>query len=186
MIDKNSTHFRRNQGLATWLLILGATLAGLASAGELSIDGPPALESLLANGEGGWVARARENLGQVDPGSLVMVSYLFQLPYGADEAPHVLTVAIPEGLEYQPGTAAGPGSQALVSFDGGLSFAADGQTPGQQGSPFTDVGATHLRWVFSTSLQPGVRGYVRYRAVKLAPGSQSIAAPVVADDGQEN
>lgn len=183
--------------MATWLLILGASIPGVVSAAELSIVGPPALESLLESEEGGWVSQAQEHLGRFDPGTLVMVSYLFQVPDGPAEGPHVLTVTIPIALDYQPGTAAGPGSQALVSFDGGLNFEADRVGPRQDPSQARslDAGATHLRWVFSNSLQPGVRGYVRYRAVKLAPPGrarpdaappQDGAAAVVDDDGREN
>ncbi len=169
--------------------MLGMATPGLVSAGELSIQGPPALESLRKIEGGGWVPGALGDFGQVDPGTLLMVSFVFQVPSGSIEESHVLTLAIPGILEYQAGTAAGPGSQTLVSFDGGLSFEADRKSPRQQQSldqsqaRSLDPRATHLRFVFGSALRPGVRGYVRYRAVKLAqyapvrPEEASLSSP---------
>ncbi|MCJ7558734.1 MAG: hypothetical protein MUP90_17730 [Gammaproteobacteria bacterium] len=116
---------------------------------------------------------------------------MFEVPGGPADGPCVLTLAIPDILGYQSGTAVGPGSQMLVSFDGGLKFVADRASHKQD--QVTDQSGvarvTHLRWLFGRPLQPGVRGYVRYRAIKLAPpveaSEQSGVTPVDGNISQE-
>lgn len=182
----------RNHGLSVCLLALGTVAPGLVAGGELSIEGPPALELLVEDVEGGRMLEPLGGLAQAAPGDLLMLSYAFTVPSGPVEEPYSLTLAIPEILEYQSGTAVGPGSQTEVSFDGGLNFVADrrNQDQGQAPDPSLLTRVTHLRWVFGRPLQPGVRGYLRYRAVKrIAPleaPPQPEAGPVTENPVQEN
>ena len=182
----------RNHGLIACLLVLGTVAPGFVAGGKLVIEGPPALEPLFQDEEGNWVSGAPGELSQAAPGALLMLSYLFKVLAGPADGPYSLTLAIPENLEYQSGTAVGPGSQTWVSFDNGLNFVADGESYREVQSPDQSLVArvTHLRWVFGRSLQPGVRGYVRYRAIKqfapLEAPPESDTSPVTENPGQEN
>jgi len=89
------------------------------------------------------------------------------------EAGSTITAALPEGLDYLPGSAVGPGTSVWVSTDGGLEFTEEAQrrksTPGASGPGLASAGqarATHLRWVFPFPVDSGVRGFLRYRVVR--------------------
>lgn len=152
-----------------WCLlgILSACFAP-ALAEELSPEGPLALELLVETGEGSWKPVVLDTYRQAPPGRLLMVSIRFRVPAEPGLAPQLLTLEIPDWLDYQMGSAVGPGSQVLLSFNNGSSF---GKDPGARVSPeYAGARASHIRWVFGRRLSPGVLGQVRYRATRR-PGT---------------
>jgi hypothetical protein len=90
----------------------------------------------------------------------------------------MLTLAVPDWLDYQMGSAVGPGSQTLLSFNNGLSFGTD---PGLE-SAAGYARASHIRWIFARRLSPGAQGQVRYRAIRR-PDSQADEPDEPAEDG---
>jgi uncharacterized repeat protein (TIGR01451 family) len=69
----------------------------------------------------------------------------------------VVTKRLPYGMEYAPGSAAGPACKVELSMDGGVTFARAG-----------GKGAyTHVRWTFEYPLAPGATALLRFRAVFL-------------------
>jgi hypothetical protein len=157
-------------------VLLGLAVPVLGA--DLLISDPPALELLAPQAEGGWHLTVLAGLEQVVPGDLVMVSQAFRVPDGPQEGAFSLTLAIPDELEYVPGTAVGPGARRLVSTNYGETFVTDGA--GRKGK--AGVRITHLRWIFTGTLQPGVLGYVRYRAVKLPPLPQITTDSLLPED----
>lgn len=68
-----------------------------------------------------------------------------------------VTKQLPYGVDYVPGSAAGPGCRVELSRDGGASF-----------EHASGKGAyTHLRWIFEHPLAPGATALLRFRAVFL-------------------
>jgi len=65
-----------------------------------------------------------------------------------------VTKRMPYGMQYLPGTAAGPASDIEFSTDGGRSF---------QARPETDE-YSHLRWNLRRPLPPGATALLRFRA----------------------
>jgi uncharacterized repeat protein (TIGR01451 family) len=65
-----------------------------------------------------------------------------------------VTKRMPYGMQYLPGTAAGPASDIEFSTDGGRSF---------QARPESDE-YSHLRWTLRRPLPPGATALLRFRA----------------------
>lgn len=65
-----------------------------------------------------------------------------------------VTKRMPYGMQYLPGTAAGPASDIEFSTDGGRSF---------QARPESDE-YSHLRWNLRRPLPPGATALLRFRA----------------------
>jgi uncharacterized repeat protein (TIGR01451 family) len=68
-----------------------------------------------------------------------------------------VTKRMPFGMQYLPGSAAGPASDIEFSTDGGRSF---------QARPETDD-YSHLRWTLRRPLPPGATALLRFRATFL-------------------
>jgi uncharacterized repeat protein (TIGR01451 family) len=69
----------------------------------------------------------------------------------------VVTKQLPYGVDYVPGSAAGPGCRIEFSLDGGVTF-----------ERASGKGAyTHVRWIFEQPIAPGATALLRFRAVFL-------------------
>ena len=151
------------------------------AAQEMSPEGPVALELLVETDAGGWTPVALDTPGQAPPGRLIMVSTRFRVPAEAGAEAQMLTLAVPDWLTYQLGSAVGPGSQALLSFNNGLSF---GKDPGAgKSAEYAGARATHVRWIFTRRLSPGAQGQVRYRAIRR-PDSRAGGVAQPPDDSE--
>ena len=167
---------------ASWHLCLVLfCLIPWAEAEDLLPEGGLALELLVEADNGRLRPVPLDTLQEAPPGDLLMLSVLFRVPREPGPPPQMLTLAVPDGLDYQLGTAVGPASQVLLSFNGGLSFGSD---PGAgRSGEYAGARASHVRWIFTRRLSPGARGQVRYRAVKQAivspkvPGEPGAEAP---------
>ena len=153
-----------NKTALWWLCGILAGCPGSILAEELSPEWPVALELLVEADEGRWRLVAIETLRQAPPGRLLMVSVLFRVPVQAGPEPQMLNLAVPDSLDYQMGSAVGPGSQVQLSFNKGLSFSVD-PGPGKS-SEYAGARASHVRWVFTRRLSAGAQGQVRYRAIR--------------------
>ena len=67
----------------------------------------------------------------------------------------VVTKRMPFGVDYVPGSAAGPACDVELSADDGATYASGGK-PGEY---------THVRWVFQRPLAPGATALLRFRAI---------------------
>jgi hypothetical protein len=80
-----------------------------------------------------------------------------------------ITSPIPPDVKYVPGSAIGPGSDALFSVDNGRTFGrpAELTLPAQNGGARLADAAdyTHVRWVLNAPLDAGATGVARFRAV---------------------
>lgn len=167
-----------NRMVFWWLCGILTGCFGLAHGEDLLPEGPLALELLVETDEGNWRPVLLDTIRQAPPGRLVMVSVLFRVPEEPGPDPQMLTLAVPDWLDYQMGSAVGPGSQTLLSFNNGLSFGTD---PGLE-SAAGYARASHIRWIFARRLSPGAQGQVRYRAIRR-PDSQADEPDEPAEDG---
>jgi uncharacterized repeat protein (TIGR01451 family) len=80
-----------------------------------------------------------------------------------------VTSPIPGDVKYVPGSASGPGSEALFSVDNGRTFGRPDELelPTQAGGtrPADAADYTHVRFILSAPLDPGASGVARFRAV---------------------
>jgi uncharacterized repeat protein (TIGR01451 family) len=86
-----------------------------------------------------------------------------------------VTVTIPAGMRYVPGSAAGPGTDIRFSIDGGERFARPEELAFGQDDERRAVAAefyTHIRWTMRYALVPAGTGYARFRAVALERAKQ--------------
>jgi len=163
-----------------WLCGILAGCFGPLQAEDLVSEGPVALELLVEADEGSWRPVLLDTIRQAPPGRLVMVSVWFRVPENPGPDPQMLTLAVPDWLDYQLGSAVGPGSQELLSFNNALSFGTD---PGlKRSSEYAGARASHIRWIFTRRLSPGAQGQVRYRGIRR-PDSEADQPAQPSEDG---
>ncbi len=90
-------------------------------------------------------------------------------PAGIDRDEVEIVQAIPQGLAYVPGTATGPGTRIELSVDDAASFLPVGDLDEQAAA------VTHIRWVLTGPLAPGLRGRVSFRVELERSPSPSVA-----------
>jgi uncharacterized repeat protein (TIGR01451 family) len=117
----------------------------------------------------------------VAPGDEVIYTVRFTNTAAALLERATVTVAIPAGMRYVAGSAAGPGTDIGYSIDGGtvfapaeaLFFAGEGRQRRVAPEFYTDI-----RWVMRKPLQPGATGFARFRAVAAVPSAgKKLATP---------
>ena len=79
-----------------------------------------------------------------------------------------ITNAVPEHMAYVDETAFGPGTEVSYSVDGGFSYGSPGEltVKDEHGNtrPANASDYTHIRWVMRNNLEPGSKGFARFRA----------------------
>jgi len=179
------------------IFVATAPRGGVAepSLGEGAVRAPRILETryerLDSGGERPFVPQPIDNPYAVWPEIELLVTLQFGTENTAVDPGSSVTVALPDGLLYVPGSAVGPGTSVWVSGDGGIEFSEEQQrrksTPGATGIGLSGADGprvTHLRWIFPFPLEPGVTGFLRYRVLRdrtLAPASPAIAEKPDAD-----
>jgi uncharacterized repeat protein (TIGR01451 family) len=126
-------------------------------------------EAAAANGddEGAGPVPRRLPWHQALPGEEIIVTVAFTNASGRIVHDARISTAIPDGFAYVAGSAQGPAATVLFSIDGGESFAPSAElfVSDQDGERVAGADAyTHLRWLLPGPFDPGVRGFVRYRA----------------------
>ena len=151
-------------------------LAALASAAQQrAADAPPlglalatTLERLNAAAAGGVVLEPTAGAVGSHAEELVL-SVAFSNSSDAALVNLRITSVVPADLRYVAGTATGPGSEALFSVDQGQRFGRPEELTVPSGSGGTrradPADYTHVRFVFSSPLDPGAAGTVRLRVV---------------------
>jgi hypothetical protein len=80
-----------------------------------------------------------------------------------------VTSEVPPGLQYVAGSASAPGSEALFSVDGALSFGRPDELtiegPDGEVRPAEPAEYTHVRFILHAPLDAGATGIARFRAV---------------------
>lgn len=104
----------------------------------------------------------------VVPGDEVIYTITFS-NMGQDDAEAVtITDPVPEQMRYVDGSAFGGGTDIQFSVDGGESFAAPDKLTVLEADGNARIARaedyTHIRWTMRNPLQPGKRGYARFRA----------------------
>jgi uncharacterized repeat protein (TIGR01451 family) len=107
-------------------------------------------------------------IAKIVPGDQVIytVSYENKGKQPADRV--VVTDPIPPEVAYVDGSAFGPGTEIEFSVDGKTWGApAALKVKGADGKERPAIAAdyTHIRWKLAASVQPGQKGFVRFRAV---------------------
>jgi hypothetical protein len=96
-----------------------------------------------------------------------------------------ITLRVPPGLRYVPGSATGPGAVVEYSADGAQSFAAadelqvatdshGGETESRSAGP---EDYTHVRWRLLGRFPPGTTGLVSFRVLPRAAGGEEVESP---------
>ncbi len=155
-----------------FLATLGLTTQAVA---VLAQDDPAAAPVIVATGSGPLETRivvqklvAREGPGgetvrqfaearRLEAGE--QLYYTIRVTNPGKEPVNDVTVTkqLPYGVDYAPGSAAGPGCRIELSLDGGATFErASGK-----------AAYTHVRWIFEQPLAPGATALLRFRAVFL-------------------
>jgi hypothetical protein len=98
-----------------------------------------------------------------------------------------ITLPVPAGLRYVPGSATGPGAVVEYSVDGGRSFApaeelqvatdsdSDSGEPESRSARPDDY--THVRWRLLGHFPPGTTGLVSFRALPRAGAGEEVESP---------
>ena len=155
------------------VLLLG--LAGAAVAAQPTADSPrdvvvsSTLERIVA-AAGGGAATVGVTAGTVaSHADQLIVSVRFTNVSQSVVDTVRITSPIPGDVKYVPGSASGPGSEALFSVDNGRTFG----RPDELTLAMPDGGLrradaaeyTHVRWILSAPLDAGASGVARFRAV---------------------
>lgn len=105
---------------------------------------------------------------KVLPGEEVIYTIYFTNVSDAPAENVIIVDPVPGNTAYKEGTAFGPGTVITFSVDGGSRFdrpenltitGKDGRIYAARPSDYT-----HIRWAFEPALEPGKRGFVRFRA----------------------
>ncbi len=104
----------------------------------------------------------------VVPGDEVIYTITFTNNGDADAQSVTVTDPVPQQMRYVDGSAFGGGTDIVFSIDGGKTFAAAGELVVQEADGSVRQARaedyTHIRWTMRSPLQPGKRGYARFRA----------------------
>jgi hypothetical protein len=153
------------------VLLLGAPVGSWsASAGTSAIEWQTVVEG-LARTESEETAEQFEIVtgpGAVDASELVYSVRFTNLTADAVDGVRI-TSAIPATVRYSAGSAVGPGSLALFSIDGGVSFGAADElvvVDNEQLRAAVPEDFTHVRWLLTAPLEGGATGFVRFRAAR--------------------
>ncbi len=106
---------------------------------------------------------------KIVPGDEVIFTVTFTNVSSESTDNVTITNPIPDHMRYVGGSAFGPGTDITYSVDGGQSYASADEltvTDADLGTkPATPEDYTHIRWRMRNALQPGAKGYARFRAV---------------------
>jgi len=116
------------------------------------------VQNLVAReGPGGETVRQFVEAGRLEAGEQLYFTVRVTNPGQEPVDDVVVTKQLPYGVDYVPGSAAGPGCRVEFSLDGGVTFErASGKGP-----------YTHVRWILEQPLAPGATALLRFRAVFL-------------------
>jgi uncharacterized repeat protein (TIGR01451 family) len=148
-------------------------LGGVLQAFPARAADDPAAEDVVATGSGpletgieveklvleerpdGGTARQFVAAGRLEAGEQLYYTVRVTNPGREQVTDVVITKRLPFGVDYVPGSAAGPACRVEFSSDGGATFSRSG-----------GKGAyTHVRWTFEHPLAPGATALLRFRAV---------------------
>ncbi len=124
----------------------------------------------LPSAEGRQVRRLMPAENQrIVPGDEVIFTVTFT-NISAESADNVtITNPVPDHMRLVAGSAVGPGTDITFSVDGGQTYGLPDEltvadaTLGSR--PATADDYTHIRWRMQNALQPGAKGFARFRAV---------------------
>ena len=151
-----------------WAQVQGSAGAAAASPARLAVE--TEVERLVAGGEedGGQVRLLPlESAPAAGEELIYTVSFVNLGPVAATDVR--ITQPIPAEVRLVAGSAAAPRAELLYSIDGGRSFGWPEELSvddGNGGQRRADADAyTHVRWRLDGPIEPGSRGFVRFRAV---------------------
>jgi uncharacterized repeat protein (TIGR01451 family) len=112
---------------------------------------------VAAEGPGGETVRQFTEARRVKAGEQLYYTVRVTNPGQRPVEDVTVTKQLPYGVNYVPGSAAGPGCRIELSLDGGVTF----ERASGKGV------YTHVRWIFAQPLAPGATALLRFRAVFL-------------------
>ncbi len=118
--------------------------------------------------ESGQEATRLVPVSTVVPGDEIIYTISFT-NISDDPAENVtITNAVPQHMAYVGDTAFGPGTEVAYSVDGGMSYGSPSEltVKDEDGDerPANASDYTHIRWVMRNNLEPGSKGFARFRA----------------------
>lgn len=156
------------------LLALALAFAAPALAGPASTSGTVALsivgqmEQEYVN-EKGQKAKRLVPITKVVPGDEVVYTITYENKGKEPAERVVVTDPIPAEVTYVDGSAFGAGTEIEFSVDGGKSWGQPAALRVKQADgterPASASDYTHIRWKLAAQVQPGQKGFVRFRAV---------------------
>lgn len=116
------------------------------------------VQTLVAReGPDGEIVRQFVEAGRLEAGDQLYYTVRVTNPGQEPVGDVMVTKQLPYGVDYVPGSAAGPGCRIELSLDGGVTF-----------ERASGKGAyTHVRWILGQPLAPGATALLRFRAVFL-------------------
>lgn len=147
-----------------------ATVASAQGGGNINVSTVAEKEVITTDADGNQVQRLvpAEN-EKIVPGDEVIFTVTFTNISGESTDNVTITNPVPDHMRYVAGTAFGPGTDISFSVDGGQTYAvADELTMPDAVTgtrPATPDDYTHIRWRMRNTLQPGAKGFARFRAV---------------------
>jgi len=150
-----------------FLLSLIGTAVMAQEKGNISVQTVAGKEQSVTD-ESGQEATRLVPASTVVPGDEVI--YTISFTNISDEpAEHVtITNAVPQHMAYVGETAFGPGTVVTYSVDGGISYGSPDElmVKDEEGDerPANASDYTHIRWVMRNNLEPGSKGFARFRA----------------------
>jgi len=118
--------------------------------------------------ESGQEATRLVPVSTVVPGDEVIYTISFTNISGEPAENVTITNAVPQHMAYVGETAFGPGTEVTYSVDGGISYGSPDEltVKNDEGDerPANASDYTHIRWVMRNNLEPGSKGFARFRA----------------------
>ena len=106
---------------------------------------------------------------KIVPGDEVIFTVTFTNISGESAANVTITNPVPDHMRFVAGSAFGPGTDITFSVDGGQTYGLPDEltvadaTLGSRAATADDY--SHIRWRMQNALQPGAKGFARFRAV---------------------
>jgi len=135
-----------------------AAVPAVVATGSGPLEARIEVQKLVATeGPGGEIVRQFVEARRLEAGEQLYYTVRVTNPGQEPVDDMVVTKQLPFGVDYVPGSAAGPGCSIELSLDGGVTF----ERAGGKGA------YTHVRWIFGQPLAPGATALLRFRAVFL-------------------
>lgn len=155
------------RAVSFFLLCLIVTSAMAQEKGKIRVQTVAEKQDVVLD-ESGQETTQLVPVSTVVPGDEVI--YTISFTNISDEPAEKVTItnAVPQHMAYVGDTAFGPGTEVSYSVDGGIAYGSPDELTvrDEEGDerPANASDYTHIRWVMRNNLEPGSKGFARFRA----------------------